>query len=95
MLESLAPPALLLLLESESLRLLVQPRAVVALPWDTLTTVKLEDPSSHIVKEITVMGHGDYRALILSQVSLKPLYALSVKVVGGLVQQKHIRLLQQ
>ena len=41
------------------------------------------------------MRYGDDGAFVLPQVGLKPLYALSVKVVGGLVKEQYIRLLEK
>ena len=40
------------------------------------------------------MGDGDDRALILLQVLLQPVDALGVEVVGGLVEQEDVRVLQ-
>ena len=70
MLKGLAPAAFLFLLEGETLRLLVQPGAVVSLPRNAFSTVQLKNPSGHIVEEVTVMGYGDDRALVLPQVGL-------------------------
>ena len=41
------------------------------------------------------MGHGNDRTLILLQMGLKPLDTLGIEVVGRLVEQKHIRLLEK
>ncbi len=41
------------------------------------------------------MGDGDDRALVLLEVLLEPEHALGVEVVGGLVQQQQVGLLQQ
>ena len=41
------------------------------------------------------MGHGNDGALILLQVLLQPVDALGVEVVGRLVEQEHVGLLQQ
>ena len=40
------------------------------------------------------MGHGNDGALILLQVLLQPVYRLCVEVVGGLIEQQDIGLLQ-
>lgn len=60
-----------------------------------LPPVKFKNPSGYIVKEIPVMRNCDYSSLILLKVGLKPLYALSIKVVGRLIEQQHIRLPEQ
>ena len=41
------------------------------------------------------MGDGDHRARILLQVSLEPGDRLGVEMVGGLVEQQQVRLLEQ
>ena len=41
------------------------------------------------------MGHGNHRALILLQVLLEPVNALGIEVVGRLVEQEHVGLLEQ
>ena len=83
------------LLLSQTLRLLLQPRRVVALPGDALATIQLENPLGHIVEEITVVGDGDHRTLILLQMLLQPVYRLCIEVVGRLVEQQYIGFLEQ
>ena len=41
------------------------------------------------------MGDGDDGALVLAQMLLQPLDTLGVQMVGGLVEQQHVRLAQQ
>ena len=41
------------------------------------------------------MRDGNHRALILLQMGFQPLDTLGVQVVGGLVQQEHVRLLKE
>ena len=41
------------------------------------------------------MRNGDYRTLVLLQMGFQPLDTLRVQVVGGFVQQQHVRFLQQ
>ena len=48
-----------------------------------------------MVEEIAVVRHGDDRAGILLQVLLEPVYRLCVEVVGRLVEQEYVRLLQE
>jgi hypothetical protein len=57
--------------------------------------VQLQDPARHVVKEVPVVRHGHHASLEVGQVTLQPGHALRVQVVGGLVQQQHVRLLQQ
>ena len=94
-LEGLAAFALLLLLHGQPLGLLVQPAAVVALPGDALATVQLQNPACHVVEEIAVVRDGDDGTFILAQVLLQPVDALSVEMVGRLVEQQYVGFLQQ
>lgn len=41
------------------------------------------------------MRDTDDCTLVLPEVGLKPLHALRIKVVGGLIEQQHVRLQQQ
>ena len=68
---------------------------VVALVGVALAAVDLEDPLGDVVEEVPVMGDGDDGAGVLLQVLLQPLHALGVEVVGGLVEQQQVGLLQQ
>ena len=94
-LQCLATLRSLLLLLHHSRSLLLQPRRVVAMPRNTLTTVQLQNPFAHIIQEVAVVSHSDNRTLILLQVLLQPVDALRIQMVRRLIQQQHIRLLQQ
>ena len=48
-----------------------------------------------MVEEVTVVGYGNHRTLVLLQMLFQPIDGFSVKVVGRFVQQQHIRFLQQ
>ena len=61
----------------------------------TGATIEFKNPASHMVEEITVMGNCYDCALVLLEMGFEPLYRLGVEVVGRLVEQKHVRLLQQ
>ena len=75
--------------------LLLQPARIVSLPGDTFATVEFQNPSGHVIKEVTVVRHGDYRSFILLQMLFQPVDAFCIQVVGRLVQQKDVRLLKQ
>ncbi len=94
-LERALPRGLLLLLDREPLLLLLEPGGVVALPRDARAAVQLEDPARHVVEEVAVVGDRDDRARVLLQELLEPGDRLRVEVVGGLVQQQEVGLLQQ
>ena len=85
----------LLLLALEALALLVEPGGVVALEGDAAAAVELEDPAGDVVEEVAVVGDGDDRARVLLQMPFEPGDRLGVEVVGGLVEQQQVGLLQQ
>ena len=79
----------------EALGLLLEVGRVVALVADEATAVDLGDPLRDVVEEVPVVGDGDDGAVVLLQVLLEPEHALGVEVVGGLVEQQQVGLLQQ
>ncbi len=85
----------LLALDLQTLLLGLQVGGVVALVGVEATTVHLGNPLGHVVQEVAVVGHGDDRALVGSQVLLQPQDRLGVQVVGGLVQEEKVRGLQE
>jgi hypothetical protein len=86
---------LLLFLLGETLLLLLEPGRVVALPRNALAAIELEDPAGDIIEEVTVMGHGHDRAGILGEEALEPRHRFRIEMVGRLIQQQHVGLLQQ
>ncbi len=60
-----------------------------------MAAVDLGDPLRDVVEEVPVVGHGEHRAGVLGEVLLEPEHALRVEVVGGLVEQQQVRLLQE
>ena len=93
--EGLAALALLLLFLRKARALLLQPGGIVALPGNAFAAVELEDPAGDIVQEITVVGDGDDRTLVLLEMRFQPLDALRVEMVRRLVQQQHVGLAEQ
>ena len=75
--------------------LLFQPAGVISLPGDSFATVQFQNPSGYVVQEVTVVGYGNHRTFILLQMLFQPVDTFRVQVVGRLVQQQDIRLLQQ
>ena len=94
-LEGLAALAGLFLFHGHSGGFLLQPRGVVTLPGNTFSAVQFENPACHIVEEIAIVGDGNHRSGVLLQVLFEPVDRLCVQVVGRLVKQQNIRLLQQ
>ena len=60
-----------------------------------LTTRNLQRAIGNIIDEGTVVTDQYHSLCRLRQPLLQPLYRLDVQMVGGLVEQQHIRLLQQ
>ena len=85
----------LLALDVEPLGLLLQVGRVVALVRVEVAAVDLGDPLGDVVEEVPIVGHGEHGAGVLGQVLLQPEHALGVQVVGGLVEQQQVGLLQQ
>ena len=85
----------LLQLELEPGLLFLHVEGIIAAVVLRLAAPELHDPVNHLVEKIPVMGDGEYRALEFQQVFLQPFHAFHVQMVGGLVQQQNIRLLQQ
>ena len=79
----------------EARLLLLEPGAVVALPGNTVATIKLEDPLGGVVKEVSVVGDRDHGPGESGEELLQPLDTFGVEVVGGFVKQQHIRLGKQ
>ena len=60
-----------------------------------MAAVQFQNPAGDVVEEVAVMGHGDDRARVRFQKLFEPGDGLGVEVVGGFVQQEHVRLRQQ
>ena len=84
-----------LLLHAQAVALLLQPARVVALPGQAVAALELQDPLGHVVEEVPVVGHQHDGAVVALQVGLQPVHRLGVQVVGGLVEQQQVGLLQQ
>ena len=79
----------------EALGLLLEVGRVVALVRVEVAAVDFGDPLGDVVEEVPVVGDGEYGTVVLRQVLLEPQHALGVEVVGGLVEQQQVGLLQQ
>ncbi|MDQ0756146.1 hypothetical protein QFZ61_002133 [Arthrobacter sp. B3I4] len=85
----------LLALDFESGALLLEVSRVVSLVRVEVPAVHFRDPFGDVVEEVTVVGDGEDSPGVAGKVLLEPQHAFGVKVVGGLVQQQKIGLLQQ
>ena len=68
---------------------------VIALIRVGMAAVELEDPLGDVVEEVPVVRHGEDGAGVFRQMLLQPGDGLGVEMVGRLVQQKQVRLLEQ
>ncbi len=76
-------------------RLRVQVGRVVALVRVGPPAIELEDPLGHVLQEVAVVGDRDDGPRVLLQVLLEPLDALGIEVVGRLVEEQEVGLLEQ
>ena len=79
----------------QALGLLLEPGGVVALPGDAAAAVELEDPAGDVVEEVAVVGDDQDGAAVLDQVLLQPGDGLGVEVVGRLVEEQDVGVLEQ
>ena len=84
-----------LLLARHALELLLEPAGVVAGERDAAAAVQLQDPLRDVVEEVAVVGDGDDGARVLLEEPLQPLDRLGVEVVGRLVEQQQVGVLEQ
>ncbi len=93
--ERFATLARLFLFLLHSTRFLFEPRGVISFPRNAFASVELENPSSHMIEKIAIVRNADHRSFVLLQMLFEPIDRLGIEVVGGLVEQQHIGLLQQ
>src|SRR5262249_60609074 len=87
--------ALLPSLGGEAGVLRLEPPRIVAPPGNARAAIELENPPRHIVEEVPVVSDGHHRARILLEVALEPRHALRVEMVRRLVEEEHVRLLEE
>ncbi len=75
--------------------LLVQPGTVVAFPRNARSSVQFQNPFGGIVQKVAVVGNSHHSTWELVQELLKPVHRFSIQVVGGFVQQQHVRFAHQ
>ena len=79
----------------QPLLLLRQPGGVVALVGNAAAAVELQDPAGDVVEEVAVVGDDQDRARIVAQMAFQPVHRLGVEMVGRLVEQQQIGLVEQ
>ena len=80
---------------AKPLLLLIEPRAVVALPRNAAAAIELENPFGGVVEEVAVVRHRDDRAGEALQELLEPFDALGIEMVRRFVEQQHVGLGEQ
>ena len=58
-------------------------------------TGNLDGTIGHVIDESTVVTHEHHRLAIACKEVLEPLDTLDIEVVGGLVEEQHIGMLEQ
>ena len=79
----------------QPLLLLHQPGGVVALVGNAAAAIELEDPAGDVVEEVAVVGDDQDRAGIVAQMAFEPGHGFRVEMVGRLVQQQQLGLVEQ
>ena len=79
----------------QALRLLLQIGGVVAFIGEIFPAIEFQDPADDIVEKIAVVGDHQHRAGIFLEMIFQPFDTLGVKMVGRLVEQQDVRLLDQ
>ena len=76
--------------------LLLEPRRVVALPRDAFAAIELEDPLRDVVQEVAIVRDRDDGARDTPADAARATRRdLGIEMVGRLVEQQHVRLLEQ
>ena len=60
-----------------------------------MTAVQLQDPAGDIVEEVAVVGDRDHGAGVILEEALEPGDRFGIQVIGRLVQEQQVGLLQQ
>src|SRR5208283_5028362 len=63
--------------------------------WNPAPAIELENPAGDIVQKIAVMCDDQDRARVSAQMAFQPVHGFRVEMVGWLVQQQKLRLLQK
>ena len=82
-------------LRLDALGALLEVVVVVAVVGENLLLVHLNDAVAYVVEEVAVVGHHEQRHGAALQVVLEPLYHVDVEVVGGLVEDEKLGLVNQ
>ncbi len=71
---------------------MAQVGGVVAVVVASFAPIHFHDPPGHPIEHVAVVGHQHQGPLETAQIALQPLDAIGIEVVGGLIQQQHIRI---
>ena len=65
---------------------------VVAVVLARFAPIHLHDAPGHPIEHVAVVGHQHQGAAEATQIALQPLDPVGIEVVGGLIEQQHIRI---
>ena len=87
--------ALRLFLLCEARLFLLEPAGVVAFVGNAGSTIELENPAGHVVKEVAIVRHSDDGSRIVLEEPLEPRHRLGIQMVGRLIEEQQIGRQQQ
>ena len=93
MFQRLLPFRFGLLFFLQPLLFLFQPGGVVALKRNAVPAIQFQNPARDVVEKVPVVGHGDDGAFVLLQMLLQPLHRFGIEMVGRLIEQQNVGLL--
>ena len=79
----------------QALLLLHKPGRVIAFVGNAAAAIELENPAGDVVEKVAIVGDDQDGARIIAQMAFEPHYQLGIEMVGRLVEQKQIRLLEE
>ena len=87
--------AFVFVFKCKALVFLLKPGRIITLKRIAFSAVKFKNPSGNIVKEVAVVGDGNYCSRIVVKVFFKPGDSFCIKVVCRLVKKKNVRFLKK
>ena len=57
--------------------------------------VEFQNPLTTLVEKVPVVCHGNDSSFVVVQIAFEPSDGFRIQVVGGLIQQQEVRVLQQ
>ena len=60
-----------------------------------MAAIQFQDPAGGIIQKVAVMGNGNHGPRVFDQEAFQPGNTLGIEVVGGFIQQQHVRVGEQ